>query len=93
MSGAGPSDARLARLRRGADALRFSGLIHGVVGQVDDQSTVLQTRGAEIQEQPAATTRDTKIIDQLRHFDRADRVQRLQLDQDLTVADEVGRCR
>ena len=29
MSGAGPSDARLARLRRGADALRFSGLIHG----------------------------------------------------------------
>jgi hypothetical protein len=52
-----------------------------VVGGVDDDSLVLEARGAEIQQQSTAAARDAQIVDHLRHFDRANRVKRLQLDE------------
>ena len=90
-----PRIPRIARMivdvRPAAGRRLRSESAHRDIGEAEDDSFVLEARRAEIEQQSTAAMRDAQIVDQLRHFDGANGVEGLQLDEDLAVADEIDR--
>src|SRR5262245_25619023 len=58
-----------------------------IIGQIENDAFVLKARCAEIQQQSASTASHAEIVDQLRDFNRANRVQRFHFDKNLVIAD------
>jgi hypothetical protein len=81
---------RCSRVERGFAAPDVESATDGIVGQIEDDTLVLKAQRAEIQQQAAIAASDAEIVNQLRHFNRTNCVQRLQFDENFAVTDEIN---